>query len=650
MCSTIRTILPLETLYEHLKTSTSTYEHRRLIQEKEKRREALFFFITAHYTTPIIHKTRLTKIVKLCYATRMQKYLLLIHRLWNILKPFHKDFYLQLCSTIVQQAITVYGIYLVAKILDNLIHKNFEAALSLVFLNLAIMLVKVVISYFTEIHAQNNIGYAIQQHLEEFSFRKIFKLNISQYSEDHSAIKEQVINRGETAVENIISTLVLNVLPTVTQILFAVIAMSFYSKVVALWTLITLIIVVLWSNHFAKYHRPFIREDIENADKQKKIRTESFQHLSLIRTLGVEDLYLTKYLANRQNIMDYKKFVWNKAARHGHKRYGFFNISRSISTVIIVYLAYINTITVGSIYAIWSYINEANSQIFTIIQAIRQMPLRFSELEKYLNIVDKEALFNEHGKKTDLSGDIILKDLTFAYPYGTIELFNNLSLTIPHGKKVAFVGSSGSGKSTIVKLLLRIYTYNKGSITINGTELKTIDGKYLRENIGYVEQHVDLFDDNIKENILVGVQDTDRYDAEGKLEEVANQARITEFYHRLGEEKFDTFIGERGVKLSGGERQRIGIARAIIKNPDILIFDEATASLDAENEAKVMEAINDVSRGKTSIIIAHRLSTVRDADKIIVMDKGRIVGEGTHDELMESNAVYQNLVAHQLSS
>ncbi len=579
----------------------------------------------------------------------MQKYLNLIIRLWKLLKPFHKDFYLQLCSTVAQQAITVYSIYLTAKILDALINKNYDISINLVIVNLAVLFLKIIISYFAEIHAQNNIGFAIQQHLEEYSFKKIFKLNISQYTEDHSAIKEQVINRGESAIENIISTLVLNLLPTFTQILFAIIALSFYSKLVAVWTLCSLIIIILWSNYFAKYHRPFIKQDIDNADKQKKIRTESFQHLSLIRTLGAEEFYLEKYLRNRQVFMDYKKFVWNKAVRHGHKRYSFFTASKSFSTLIIIYLAYTGAITAGSIYAMWSYISEANSQLITIVHAIRQMPLRFSELEKYLNIIDKTPLFNEQGLRTSLSGDIVISNLHFKYPHGNVELFNNLSLTIPFGKKIAFVGSSGSGKSTIVKLLLRTYTYDSGSITVNGAELKDIEGRYLRESIGYVEQHVDLFDETIKENILVGVQDEYKKEAEKNLEEVAKHARITEFYHRLGETKFDTYIGERGVKLSGGERQRIGIARAIIKNPDILIFDEATASLDTENEAKVMEAINDVSQGKTSIIIAHRLSTVRDADKIIVMDKGVVVGEGTHDELMQSNKTYQNLVAHQVS-
>jgi ABC-type multidrug transport system fused ATPase/permease subunit len=143
-------------------------------------------------------------------------------------------------------------------------------------------------------------------------------------------------------------------------------------------------------------------------------------------------------------------------------------------------------------------------------------------------------------------------------------------------------------------------------------------------------------------------KDKERKHAEESLDEVAKLARITEFYDRLGEKRFDTIVGERGIKLSGGERQRVGIARAIIKNPEILIFDEATSSLDSENEKYVMEAIKEVSKGKTTIIIAHRLSTVRDADKIIVMDKGRVVAEGKHDELLETSSHYKTLVEHQV--
>lgn len=579
----------------------------------------------------------------------MKKYIPLIKDLWKILKPFHRDFYIQLVLTIIQQGINVFSIFLLAKALDSIVHKNFEMALYFIVLNLSIILIRIIIGYFADIHAQNKIDFAIQQHLEEYSFRKIFKLNISQYTEDHSAIKEQIINRGEKAIETIISTIVLNLLPTVTQIIFAIIAISFYSVAIALWSCVSLLFVIYWSNHFSNYHRPFIRKDIDNWDKQKRIRTESFQHLGLIRILGAERFYLSKYLDNRQGFLDYKKFIWNMNIRHAYKRIGFFNVSRAISSILIIYFAYLGTLTVGSIYAIWSYISEANSQISTIIHAIRQIPLRFVELDKYLHIVNKEALFSEVGVKTDLHGDIVMNNISFKYPHSETHLFTDFSLVIPAGKKVAFVGSSGSGKSTIVKILLRVYNYDQGSITIGGKELKSIDATYLREHTGYVEQHVDLFDDTIKENILMGMPAKDHHAGEERLEEVAKHARITEFYHRLGEAKFETLIGERGVKLSGGERQRIGIARAIIRDPEILIFDEATSALDTENESKVMEAIHDVSTGKTTIIIAHRLSTVRDADKIIVMDKGKVVGEGTHEELMKISPEYQNLVTHQLS-
>ena len=288
---------------------------------------------------------------------------------------------------------------------------------------------------------------------------------------------------------------------------------------------------------------------------------------------------------------------------------------------------------------------------------MRQLPIRFVELDKYLEIIDKEPDFKEDSDIKFVDGNIVFENLSFKYPKGDSNVLEKVNINIPQGKKVAFVGHSGSGKTTITRLLLRAYDYNQennlGSIKINGVEIKDIDARSLRSHIGYVEQHVDLFDDTIKNNILFGVDENTLQEwengdlVEEKLEEVSKLARIDEFYHRLGEKKFEIEIGERGIKLSGGERQRIGIARAIIKNPQILIFDEATSALDTVNEKYIKEAIDNVSRGRTTIIIAHRLSTIIDSDIIFIVDNGRIVASGTHEYLLQNSKHYQDLIQHQ---
>lgn len=579
----------------------------------------------------------------------MQKYFSTLIRLWILLKPFHKDFYIQLGSIVTQQAIGIGITYILAKTLDSLVSTNIPTLIWMIILYPLLSIIRIRIGYYTEQHSLRRIDGEIQQYLEEFSFKKIFTLTISQYREDHSAIKLQVINRGENAVETIVSTLVLTFLPTIIQILFAITAISFYSITVALWSLCTVIGMVIWTNHFANYHRPFIKKNIENWDTQRKVRTEAFQHLSLIKLLASEMGYLKKYLSRRLELIKYNTFTGELSITHNHRRGIFLILSRTVTFIIIIQLFLKSLLTIGAIYALWTWINEVYASIQNIVQTLRQIPLRFVELDKYLEIIDREPTFKEGGTHGFTTGDLVFKNLSFKYPLGEDYILKDYNLTIEKGKITAFVGHSGSGKSTIIGLLLRIYDWDAGDITINNTSLRTMDAKKLREHIGYVEQHVDLLDDTIKENILLGVQEYTRTLAENNLEAIAHMARIDQFYHRLGEKKFDTVVGERGIKLSGGERQRIGIARAIIKNPEILIFDEATSSLDTENEKYVMEAIHAVSKGKTTIIIAHRLSTVRHADKIVVMDKGRIVGEGTHAELMHNNEVYQNLVTHQLS-
>ncbi len=579
----------------------------------------------------------------------MQKYLATTWRLWKLLKPFHKDFYFQLAFIIFGQASSILFIYLTSKLLDNIVNKSFQMAFSIIFVFFVLKLVDLVISFYVDKNAFVTLETNMQQYLQEYSFKKVFKLNPSQYTEDHSAVKLQVINRGESAADDIVSKLILELFPVTTQILFSLVVISFYSKAIFLISLTTLLISVFWSYKFSNYHRPFVKENMDNWDKFQKIRTESFQHLYLIKILSISERFVHNYLSKRRKLLDYHVMTWMKSIYHATKRRLFFTISRNISTTVLIYLAYIGEITVGGIYAVWQYINSAYDQVQTINRAMRQLPLRFVELDKYLEIIDKEPDFIEESTIKFVDGDITFTNFSFKYPKGDSDVLKDLNITLPRGKKIAFVGHSGSGKTTITRLLLRAYDYTEGSIKIGKRELKDIDAHSLRTAIGYVEQHVDLFDDTVKNNILFGVSEKNMKKAEKELESVAKLARIDEFYHRLGAERFDTQIGERGIKLSGGERQRIGIARAIIKNPSILIFDEATSALDTINEKYIKEAIDNVSRDRTTIIIAHRLSTVQNSDLIVVMDGGKIVAHGTHSALLESSPHYQDLVNHQLS-
>jgi ATP-binding cassette subfamily B protein len=259
---------------------------------------------------------------------------------------------------------------------------------------------------------------------------------------------------------------------------------------------------------------------------------------------------------------------------------------------------------------------------------------------RVFNLLDTPIAIHPGNKPLPVAsvrGELVLRDVTFAYR-DRAPVIKNLSLHIPAGKTIAIVGSTGSGKSTLVKLLLRLYEIQSGSITLDGVELRELNLKDLRRSIGLVSQDVFLFHGTVAENIAYGTFEATPAD----IIAAAKVAEAHEFITQLPHQ-YETIVGERGQKLSGGQRQRVAIARAVLKNPPVLILDEATSAVDNETEAAIQRSLERIIQNRTTIAIAHRLSTVRNADCIYVMEHGKLVEWGRHEELLEHQGIYAGL-------
>lgn len=288
-------------------------------------------------------------------------------------------------------------------------------------------------------------------------------------------------------------------------------------------------------------------------------------------------------------------------------------------------------------------INLFLSPINTLIRFMEQFQNGITGFERFIEILDKEPeLDREKAISVErLSGDIEFKDVNFGYDESR-DVLKGISVKIEKGKTFAFVGPSGGGKTTICHLLPHFYNIKSGEIFIDGTEIHDITMESLRQNIGIVQQDIYLFNSSIRDNIRYG-----RLDAtEEEIIDAAKKANIHEFVMSL-ENGYDTVIGERGVKLSGGQKQRLCIARVFLKNPPILILDEATSSLDNATEISIQKQLDELSVGRTTIVVAHRLSTIKNADEIAVVSDGEIIEQGKHDELLNSNGVYAELYKQQ---
>lgn len=284
-------------------------------------------------------------------------------------------------------------------------------------------------------------------------------------------------------------------------------------------------------------------------------------------------------------------------------------------------------------------INLFISPINTLIQFFEQLQDGITGFKRFYAIMEVKAEHDNEGAKDvdDVKGELRFEDVTFAYGEGR-NVLDKVSFTVPEGKTYAFVGASGGGKTTLCHLIPKFYELEQGMIYLDGTPISQITAKSLRQNVGIVQQDVFLFTGTFRENIAYGNPDAREED----IVEAAKKANIHEFITSLPE-GYDTQIGERGVKLSGGQKQRLSIARVFLKNPAVLILDEATSALDNATEALIQASLHELCKGRTTIVVAHRLSTIKNADKIIVIDRGLIQEEGTHQELLDKGGIYKAL-------
>ncbi len=291
---------------------------------------------------------------------------------------------------------------------------------------------------------------------------------------------------------------------------------------------------------------------------------------------------------------------------------------------------------------------------YRLMPEINRMFMFFTRLQFNSSVLDRiygdltignarDILEFSETREMPFEKEISFTDLSFSYPGAGSCVFNNINLTIPKDSNIAVVGPTGAGKTTFVDILLGLLSPTGGEIRVDGETVENDDVRSWQRTIGYVPQHIYLSDDTIRRNIAFGIPD--ELIEESKVKNSARIASLEEFIDESLSEKFDTVVGERGIRLSGGQRQRIGIARALYHDPQVLVFDEATSSLDGVTEELVLKAIEDISKMKTIIIIAHRLTTVKKCDIIYVLDKGKIAAEGTYDELMNENALFRAMAS-----
>lgn len=368
---------------------------------------------------------------------------------------------------------------------------------------------------------------------------------------------------------------------------------------------------------------------------------ERVQGMSVIKSFAIEDNEAKNFDNHNKNFLQraFQHTRWNAYS------FAAINTVTDLGPIIVIgvgsYLAITGSITVGTLAAFVGYLEQLFGPLRRLVSSFTTLTQSFASMDRVFQLMDEDYdIKNGIGAQPIKisKGQIDLKHVSFKYNENEKEVLHDINLTINKGETVAFVGMSGGGKSTLINLIPRFYDVTQGEILIDHHNVKDFLTGSLRNQIGLVQQDNILFSDTVKENILLGRPDA----TDDEVVEAAKMANAHDFISNLPN-GYDTEVGERGVKLSGGQKQRLSIARIFLNNPPVLILDEATSALDLESEAIIQEALDVLSKDRTTLIVAHRLSTITHADRIVVMENGRIVETGTHQQLINKRGAYEHL-------
>ncbi len=463
----------------------------------------------------------------------------------------------------------------------------------------------------------------------------------------------ELVSRITADIEKLYNAFSITLAEFIRQVIILIVGIVFLAVTtprLALIMLASFPVIVVGAMFFGRFIRKLSKKRQEELAHSNTILNETIQSIQAVKSFTNEVFESIRYGKSIHTVVN----ISLKYAR-GRALFAVFIVTLLFGALFFIIwegamMVQTGRITAGQLVAFVSYTAIIGGAIaglgsfYTELLGAVGATERVREILKYDAEVDLTAPSDVSDEKLDLKGHIKMTDVHFSYPTRTdVPVLKGINLEAKAGEKIALVGSSGAGKSTIVQLILRFYNIEQGQITIDDKDINALPLSSYRSHMAIVPQEVMLFGGTIRENILYGNPDAD----ESAIIEAARQSNSWDFIQSFPE-GLDTIVGERGVKLSGGQRQRIAIARAILRDPTVLILDEATSSLDAESERMVQDALNTLMQGRTSIIIAHRLATIRDVDKIYVIDNGIVAESGTHTELNDkADGLYQKLAALQ---